>query len=251
MWHQVKLRCLTFPWQLSWSFVILLIIGSVRKQRAQSHTPCAFHFKFEWFSFPPVGSTPHRTAASPPIGWLHRRRSRPSSLPPLSPHIRWADLCDTCERKWFTNNYTGMRKTKRLLRAFRLEILLLCGHMFLKNGQIWREVKLWWFSQSDDVTSYLQLIIWYSSFPNEGPLDMTSVRLRWTCSKCPTVRSHYQRGSSKMASMSCDGSQCLWQTIYEPRSRHSYVFFIYNTMTNKHKAKKKKTDWRFTCFKPN
>lgn len=40
--------------------------------------------------FASTGSTLRHTA-SPPIGWLHRRQSHPSSLPLLSLHIRWVD----------------------------------------------------------------------------------------------------------------------------------------------------------------
>lgn len=101
----------------------------VRKQRVSTgsfSSPVnllAAHFVFESFSFAPIGSTPHRTA-SPPIGWSHRRRSHPSSLPPLSPHIRWVELFATWERKCGSRNYTGL---KWLLGALRVETLLECS----------------------------------------------------------------------------------------------------------------------------
>lgn len=49
-------------------------------------------------------------------------------------------------------------------------------------------------------------------FPNEWPLGSQWVCR--SCSKCPTLCSHDQQGSNKMACLSCDGSQCLYTVNY-------------------------------------
>lgn len=91
-------------------------------------------------------------------------------------------------------------------------------------------------------------------FPNERPLDMTSQWLGWTCSKYPTLRSHDQPGSNKMASLSCDvqpvfvyGEQ--WSAAWA-QVKLSCVFLIYSATAKKCKAKNGYY-WRLTSFNPN
>lgn len=106
------------------------IIGFVRKQSAgKSCWWCnpKRDFKLQSFSFAPVGSTPHPTA-SPPIGWLHRRQSHPSLLPPLSPHIRWVEPFWNIWEE-VNRNETGIKK------RLKNEIFLGFDSMFFG----WRE----------------------------------------------------------------------------------------------------------------
>lgn len=49
---------------------------------------CTVHLNF--FLFPSIASTLHHIA-SRPTGWLHRHQLHLSSLPLLSPHIRWVE----------------------------------------------------------------------------------------------------------------------------------------------------------------
>lgn len=80
-------------------------------------------------------------------------------------------------------------------------------------------------------------------FPNQRPLDMTSQWLRWSCSKCPMLCSHYQRGSNKMASLSCDGSQCFYMANNWAQHEHrsSPAAFSLFLMRQQRNARQKKT----------
>lgn len=86
-------------------------------------------------------------------------------------------------------------------------------------------------------------------FPNERPFDMTSRWLRWTCSKCPKLCSHYQRGSNKIASLSYDGSQCLYTANnwaqHEHRSSPA-AFSLFITWQQRNTRPKKDHYWQFT-----